>query len=696
MEFKESHNDTISKFFSSFNQDKIITDALFSDETPNYVSPSQPLCGNNVTITLRALNNNIDDAFIFIDDKKLQMTKSYSNDIFSYYTYVAKNIQKTLYYSFIVTKNDEFLFYNKLGAFSTEHQHYRFKIIPDFVIPSWAESAVMYQIYVDRFYNGDSSNDTLTHEYKYLGLPVKKKSWCDELTTKDTWDFYGGDLQGVIDKADYLSSLGVECIYFNPIFVSPSNHKYDISDYDYVDPHLGVIIDDYPDVLEFEKFHNDYAKMYMIRTTSKTNLEASNKLLAKLIDVFHSKNIKVILDGVFNHCGAFNKWLDTEGFYKKANYPLGAYQDEHSQYHDFFHWFGDSWKKDEYDGWWGYKNHPKLNFENSTELENYILYIAKKWVSPPFNADGWRLDVAADLGMSHEYNLAFWEKFRIAVKTANKDAIIIAEHYGDPTPWLDGKKWDTIMNYDAFMEPITWFLTGMEKHSEEFKADQLSNDLEFLNRMKYFMSCFSIQSLNTSMNQLSNHDHSRFLTRTNSFAGRLHTDGKLPADTNIKQYVMYMAITMQMTWVGSPTLYYGDEAGLTGFTDPDNRRPYPWGNENHDILNYYKLAINIHKENEALRYGSLCYIYSEYGILVYGRYTKNNKIIVIVNNTNDLRKLSLPVWKANVALSSKMKVLLRSKQDSYNTFNNKYCVNNGYMNISVNAGSSIILIEERG
>ncbi len=688
--------DNISTFFSRFNHDYIIQDAVFSDETPNYVHPSQPLKGDNVTITLRTLKDNVDKAFIITNDQKIKMTKAYSTDIFTYYECVLENIKETIYYYFLISKNEEWLFYSKFGLSYSELSHYRFKLIPDFVIPSWAQSAVMYQIYVDRFYNGDETNDTLTHEYKYLGLPVNKKSWEDELSTKDTWDFYGGDLQGVIDKADYLESLGVECIYFNPIFVSPSNHKYDISDYDYVDPHLGVIIEDGTDILEFEKFHNDYAKMYMIRTTSKANLEASNQLLIKLIEIFHSKNIKVILDGVFNHCGAFNKWLDTEGFYKRANYPLGAYHDEHSKYHDFFHWLGDAWDKDEYDGWWGYKNHPKLNFEGSKELEDYILGIAKKWVSPPFNADGWRLDVAADLGMSHAYNLEFWEKFRNVVKKANKDAIIIAEHYGDPAPWLDGKKWDTIMNYDAFMEPITWFLTGMEKHSEAFKEDQLSNDIEFVNRIKYFMAFFSIQSLNSSMNQLSNHDHSRFLTRTNHYAGRLHIDGKEPADTNLRQYVMYMAITMQMTWVGSPTLYYGDEAGLTGFTDPDNRRPYPWGKEDMDILNYYKLAINIHKTNEALRFGSISGVHSEYGILVYGRYTENNKIIVIVNNNNELRHLSLPVWKANVNINSKMKVLLRSKKDSYNTYNNIYNVKNGIMDIAVNKCSSIILVEERG
>ncbi len=574
------------------------------------------------------------------------------------------------------------------------NEHYNFNIIPDFKTPDWAKSTVMYQIYVDRFYNGDESNDVLSHEYKYLGKPVQKKEWNDDITEDDVWNFYGGDLQGVIEKADYLQDLGVECIYFNPIFVSPSNHKYDISDYDYVDPHLAVIIEDHDSVLEFENFSNEHAKMYIKRTTSKINLEASNELLIKLIEIFHSKGIKVILDGVFNHCGAFNKWLDTEGFYKNGDYPLGAYQDENSIYHDYFNWLGDEFDKNNYDGWWGYKNHPKLNFEGSKELEEYILKIAKKWVSPPFNADGWRLDVAADLGFSEEYNHKFWKKFREAVKSANKDAIIIAEHYGNPKPWLLGDNWDTVMNYDAFMEPVTWFLTGMEKHSEGYKEEYFSNNFEFINRMKYYMSFFTIQSLNTAMNQLSNHDHSRFLTRTNSYVGRLHTDGKQSADDNVKVYIMYLAIAMQMTWVGSPTLYYGDEAGLCGFTDPDNRRPYPWGKENLDIFFFYKLAIQVHKRYEALRIGSLDIVYSEYGIICYGRFTKEQKMLIIINNTMQNRKISIPVWKIGTELNSTMKVLLRSKKDSFNTFGSIYNIIDGQLDILVNRVSSIILIEE--
>ena len=214
--------------------------------------------------------------------------------------------------------------------------------------------------------------------------------------------------------------------------------------------------------------------------------------------------------------------------------------------------------------------------------------IAQKWVSPPFNADGWRLDVAADLGINPNFNHYFWKKFRDAVKKANPNAIILAEHYGDASSWLQGDQWDTIMNYDAFMEPVSWFLTGMEKHSEDFKKDLLNNSIVFRDTMLYQMARLSKQSIQISMNELSNHDHSRFLTRTNKTVGRLHTLGYEAANRGINKGIMKEAVVIQMTWPGAPTIYYGDEVGVAGWTDPDNRRTYPWGKEDIDLLEFIK------------------------------------------------------------------------------------------------------------
>lgn len=172
--------------------------------------------------------------------------------------------------------------------------------------------------------------------------------------------------------------------------------------------------------------------------------------------------MRVILDGVFNHCGSFNKWIDRERIYEQQpEYPKGAYVSGESPYRKFFRFHDErkeAWPYNKsYDGWWGHDTLPKLSYEDSPELEQYIMDIGKKWVSPPYNADGWRLDVAADLGCSNEYNHMFWKRFRKEVKEANPEALILAEHYGDPGEWLQGDEWDSVMNYDAFMEPLTWF-----------------------------------------------------------------------------------------------------------------------------------------------------------------------------------------------------------------------------------------------
>ena len=194
--------------------------------------------------------------------------------------------------------------------------------------------------------------------------------------------------------------------------------------------------------------------------TDKRNLEASNAYFAKFVEEVHAHGMKIILDGVFNHCGSFHKWLDREKLYEQqGGYAPGAYVSGESPYRDFFAFQNqEAWPDNgSYEGWWGFETLPKLNYEGSQELWNYVLDIGRKWVSPPYNVDGWRLDVAADLGHSPEVNHRFWKEFRKAVKEANPNAVILAEHYGDPKSWLLGDEWDTIMNYDAFMEPITWF-----------------------------------------------------------------------------------------------------------------------------------------------------------------------------------------------------------------------------------------------
>lgn len=671
--------------------------ALFCDGTSDYVIPAEPKANERVLLRFRTAIGDVDEVRVSTKVGGYQMHKAETRGAFDYYEIYWPLSDEPFSYCFEIRKGEEVCYYNRCGVAQEIVDFYAFIIVPGFSTPEWAKGAVMYQIFVDRFCNGDPENDVVDNEYIYIGMPCEKvKNWNEPPANMDIRRFHGGDLQGVMDKLDYLEELGVEAIYFNPLFVSPSNHKYDIQDYDYIDPHYGKIVSDGGDVLPPGSSDNLHAGKYQKRTGDKANLEASNELFVRLVEELHKRGMRVILDGVFNHCGSFNKWMDRERIYEcQEDYAKGAFVDENSPYRYFFRFFDESsaaWPyNNAYDGWWGHDTLPKLNYEDSAKLEEYILNIGRKWVSPPYNVDGWRLDVAADLGYSNEFNHLFWKKFRNEVKAANPDALILAEHYGDPSEWLRGDEWDSVMNYDAFMEPLTWFLTGMEKHSDERRIDLWGNADNFVNSMNHYMASMLTPSLQVAMNELSNHDHSRFLTRTNHIVGRVEHLGSKAAEEGINCAVMREAVVVQMTWPGAPTVYYGDEAGMCGFTDPDNRRAYPWGNEDRELLEFHKEMIRIHKEQKPLRTGSLRMLHWEDNVLAYGRFQAGEWLVVILNNSKELKQITVPVWPAEVPMEGRMKRLIYSYEEGYTTEPDEYIVENGEIVLNIGRHSAIVL-----
>ena len=692
--FKDLSKSEKIQLYVQHTQPALNKKALFSDGSKFYRFPAEPTSKDEITIRFRAGRNNVDTVYLIYCGERVVMNLFKNDELFDYYEITIPPTDKTIEYYFEVVAGKQRCIYNKRGAMLEPQPYYNFKISPNFSTPDWAKGAVFYQIFVDRFYNGDKDNDVLDNEYIYIGEGTTKvEDWDKYPAAMGVREFYGGDLQGVLDKLDYLKDLGVDVIYLNPIFVSPSNHKYDIQDYDYVDPHFGVIKSDKGQVLPEGAKDNKKATKYINRVTNKVNLEASNKLFIKLTEEIHKRGMKVILDGVFNHCGSFNKWLDKECIYEKQEgYEKGAYVDKKSPYHTFFKFFEEDWPYNyKYDGWWGHDTLPKLNYEESPKLYEYILKIAKKWVSPPYNADGWRLDVAADLGHTAEYNHKFWRDFRKAVKEANPDAIILAEHYGDPGAWLEGDQWDTVMNYDAIMEPLTWFLTGVEKHSDEFRGDLLGNHQSFFDAMSHHMSRFHYQSLEVAMNELSNHDHSRFLTRTNRKVGRTHTLGPEAANENVNKGVFKEAVVVQMTWPGAPTLYYGDEAGVCGWTDPDNRRTYPWGREDKELVSFHKDVIGIHKKSDALMRGSLKFLYGEQNVISYGRFTNEEEVVVILNNDEAEKTIKIPVWEIGIFDNEVLVSLLTTSEEGHSKEKTEYVVEKGFITITMPPISSVIL-----
>lgn len=684
------------------NQETINRQALFADENEEFRIPAQPDAGQVVTLRFRTSRDNIDH--VYYQEKGMEqeeaLIKTESDDLFDYYEYKKEVPDTQVRYRFRVVKGQETCYYNRLGVCQAAQECFDYCITPGFHTPEWVKGAVMYQIFVDRFCNGDTSNDVQDCEYVYIGRPVRQvKDWGQNPSAMDVGCFYGGDLQGVWNKLDYLQGLGVEVIYFNPLFVSPSNHKYDTQDYDHIDPHYGCIVKDGGEALEPDAANNENASRYRIRSADPENLKASNEFFAKFVEEVHRRGMRVIMDGVFNHCGSFNKWLDREQIYQNSGsgYEPGAFVSGESPYRSFFKFHKeDAWPNNiHYDGWWGHDTLPKLNYEDSEKLYEYVMDIARKWVSPPYSVDGWRLDVAADLGRTSEYNHKFWRDFRRAVKEANPDAVVLAEHYGDPGSWLQGDQWDTVMNYDAFMEPVTWFLTGMEKHSDEYNETMYGNGEAFFLSMFYHMSKMQTQSVQIAMNELSNHDHSRFLTRTNRHVGRIGTAGSEAAGAEINKGIFREAVLIQMTWPGAPTVYYGDEAGVCGWTDPDNRRTYPWGKEDLGLIEFHRYMIGLHKRCPALRRGSLKQLGADHQFISYGRFLRDNRCVAAVNNREEEREVTLPVWEIGITDEDTLTRVVATSREGYDGAFVTYKVEGGMVTLTMGPYSGILLISNK-
>ena len=678
----------------------MIKAALFCDETKEYRCPEEPDAGDEVRLRFRTAADDVERVVLVLPDenRRIELEKTASAGRFDYYeTMFAVGDAPILFYFEIISGN-EVCTYTRLGLSDNLERQCMFEITPGFHVPEWAKGAVMYQIFVDRFCNGDPSNDVVSDEYVYIGFPVSKvENWEEGLSILDVDRFYGGDLKGILDKLDYLQSLKVEVLYLSPVFVSPSNHKYDCQDYEHIDPHYGVIVRDEGSLVEDRASDNKEAERYSIRTAAKENLEASDAFFARFVEEVHKRGMRLILDGVFNHCGSFNKWLDREKIYeKRGGYEKGAFLCAESPYRDFFSFRNpEGWPdNDSYEGWWNHDTLPKLNYEGSETLYQYILDIAKKWLSPPYCVDGWRLDVAADLGHSPEMNHQFWRDFRRVVKEANPDALILAEHYGDASSWLKGDQWDTVMNYDAFMEPVSWFLTGLEKHSDRFESHLFRNSQAFMSTMLYKMSRMQTPSMMAAMNELSNHDHSRFLTRTNLKVGRLHTAGAAAASEEINYGIFRSAVVIQMTWPGAPTIYYGDEAGVCGWTDPDSRRTFPWGKEDYELTEFHRYLAGIRNQNRAFRTGAFKWLMAENGVIAYGRFNETERGVVVVNSESYAQKIRVPVWEAEVAGDVMVRVM-ETERDRYNAGTLPYPVKDGMLEIEIGPDSSMIFEEKQ-
>lgn len=441
----------------------------------------------------------------------------------------------------------------------------------DFETPSAFDGAVMYQIFPDRFYRADGVDTSGAKNERIIHENWNERPLCiyDSPDYKGN-DFFMGNLRGIEQKLDYISSLGVTHIYLNPIFESAENHRYSTSDYMKIDPYLGTESD-------FES----------------------------LCKSAKEKGIDIILDGVFSHTGDDSRYFNKYGHYDSN----GAYKHPDSPY---YNWYCFKNSADEYECWWGFKTLPNVHETNPAYMEfitgeNGVL---RHWMRK--GASGWRLDVADELPD------AFLESVRTAVKAENKDAVIIGEvwenavtkcSYGAQRRFLLGRQCDTVMNY-PFLNAITDFAIS-------------GNANAFYEAVMKILNDYPAPSVNCLMNMLSTHDTSRILNRLgvqNMPERRLHADAKLTnAQRELALSRLMTAAVLQFTLPGVPCIYYGDEAGLEGFGDPACRKTYPWGHENTMLIGLHKKLGKIRRENKAEFCKDIEFETHRDGLLIYSR-----------------------------------------------------------------------------
>jgi cyclomaltodextrinase len=534
-------------------------------------------------------------------------------------------------------------------------------------VPEWTADAIWYQIFPERFANGDPANDPTLQDIAGAWphdteSPWQVHPWTSDWYKRQPWEAanprsfweqvqrrrYGGDLQGIINRLDYLEELGINAIYLNPVFWSPSLHKYDGATYHHIDPNFGPDPAGDKAIIATEVPHDPATWQWT----------SADKLMLKLIKEVHARDMRVIFDGVFNHMG-INSFAFEDVRKNGAKSP----------YADWFNVskFPDPENGDDsfqYEGWFGHKELPELKEDDNGLVSgprDYVFAATRRWMDPDGNGnvadgiDGWRLDVA--FCVAHP----FWKDWRKLVKSINPEAYLTAEVIDTPEalkPYLEGDEFDAVMNYGFKMTAFEYFVNETQK----------SRKTHFLQELQTLRTAFDPDMVFAMQNIYGSHDTPRFasvLANLDSLDyrrwGDYHRNTQVrfglfdplkPADRDYeKQKLM---VTFVMTYVGAPMIYYGDEVGMWGGNDPCDRKPMVWpdmqyeketydaqGNKllqpNHvgvrtDVLDHYKKMIQIRKANPALSRGS----YSDLptgndDVFAFVRELEGNKIVIILN-----------------------------------------------------------------
>lgn len=555
---------------------------------------------------------------------------------------------------------------------------------PEEFVPHWAKSAIWYQIFPERFRNGDPSNDPTIESLVGADPVDPPKAWNPHPWGSDWYELqewekqngepelwkhllrrrYGGDLQGIIDKLDYIKELGINAIYLNPVFDAPSLHKYDGNSYHHIDPHFGADPEGDRKLMATE---NPIDPSTWVWTSA-------DELALKLIREAHSRGIRVIFDGVFNHMG-------TRSF---------AFQDllENQQNSLYKDWFTvNSWDDTEkgtefdYEGWFGIKSLPELREDEQGIVEgpkNYIFAATERWMNPKGQGiengiDGWRLDVA--FCVSHQ----FWKQWRKHVRSINPEAYLTAEIVDEPenvVPYLQGDEFDGEMNYNFSFNCAGFFF---DPEPIRISATEFDKNLQDLRELYPKGVPYVVQNLFGShdSNRIGSHIVNRGIGSFKQWGDYFNLskatdnpdyDVSKPGPKDIQLQKLF--IVMQMTYVGAPMIYYGDEVGMWGSNDPDCRKPMVWDDidyddevylpdgskrpadsveVNHDLLGFYKKWIGIRNTHPALRLGSYRTLLADddTDVFAFERCYQDATLIVVFNNAWEAQTIQVPVNKTD-------------------------------------------------
>lgn len=550
------------------------------------------------------------------------------------------------------------------------------KEIENFV-PEWAKKVVWYQIFPERFHNGDKSNDPKLIDQKGAYPHDLDSEWQIHPWTSDWYELqpyekkngkdiwfniqrrrYGGDIQGIIDKLDYLQDLGISAIYLNPVFESPSSHKYDGKTYHHIDPNFGPNPDEDRKLMAQENPADCSTWVWT----------SADKLVLKLIREVHKRKMRIIFDGVFNHLGI-------ESF---------AFKDveQNQEKSEFKDWFAvTSWKDEEkgteffYNGWYGVRELPEIKEDENgivAEPKKYIFEATKRWLDPNDDGsledgiDGWRLDVA--FCIKHP----FWKDWRKHVKSINPEAYLTAEviePLNELTPFLEGDEFDAMMNY-VFAFACADFFFDEKKQISPTLFDKTLEELRnaFPSEIAYVMqNLFGSHDSNRIASHIVNRDKLKYKDWSDYFnfskGANPDYDTRKPNQEEIELQKLF--VIFQMTYVGAPMIYYGDEAGIWGANDPDCRKPMIWKefdyrdeallptqakrakadkvNFNEDLFAHYKKLIGIRNSNLALQIGDFKTLITDdkKNVFAFSRSTKEETILVIVNKSSKEQSVDL-------------------------------------------------------